>query len=689
MSAFPPVPPVSPRRAMTRGQLAVAAASGFRAKKSKNIPPAAPVSLKNRADEQARAKQRAKKPAKKQVTFSPPPPPLVERSRSTEVAEFLVGSLAAGKVTNESPKSPAKKQNSPFPEAPPGSLRSYELEPDLTRRQALSKLKSVPMEVFNDPKSVEQQKEHYFEFADYAVAAEITLPVHPFWHPDRSKGWVQHQFGVHQNKDGRVRVFDMDSTDYAQCVQQEYNRKTPKEPTSESSAQSEKVEEPKPQLSHEEWKQQLKLLAQQAPVLKHKDKVADIDTEIKSLHEKIKELDDQAFEKQGQIQSYKSLQEQLQTQINRCKTRLKRLEGAMKDQNIKREQLQRECDESNAAIQENRKKMQELQTKKRNISQKSEHFVQNLLNWADDLDGSDLDVSDLDVGDLDPLPNDALKHFNVDNVFPSGGPGAIGASNVVPSGVSDNISKSKAETSKLQDKAREEAAAIAASTENTGKAGMQKRKRHSKGVSSPKPPKKAKKSNSQKSHLEESSDKEEDSNDDASASESVSESVSESESESDSESESSEGEDSDEENSDEEDSDGSEDDDDDDSDSDSATQAQEAGLGKPVKYDWINGRGYGPDPDRKAKTHDWQKDFTQKEWKKIQGMSPHCRACHGFNNQPHTKDEFCVKAREWTKKRRKYYWAKKKKALAKMQAKENKRKLKRRQRKSAKKAKKK
>ena len=55
---------------------------------------------------------------------------------------------------------------------------------------------------------------------------------------------------------------------------------------------------------------------------------------------------------------------------------------------------------------------------------------------------------------------------------------------------------------------------------------------------------------------------------------------------------------------------------------------------------------YGPKPSQ-ARLHHWQKSVTQAEWKRINELSPACRACNGNNSQGHIKDKFCNKARSY------------------------------------------
>ena len=118
-------------------------------------------------------------------------------------------------------------------------------------------------------------------------------------------------------------------------------------------------------------------------------------------------------------------------------------------------------------------------------------------------------------------------------------------------------------------------------------------------------------------------------------------------------------------------SDDDDDDDDDDSESEEATQTSKSKKTKNTKkmkktkktkkaeaqgaQPDLPAWGYGPNPDRKSKVHEWQKFFTQKDWQQCHKLSPHCKACHGWTTVSHTKSPQCIACRAWCKARRRYY----------------------------------
>lgn len=71
---------------------------------------------------------------------------------------------------------------------------------------------------------------------------------------------------------------------------------------------------------------------------------------------------------------------------------------------------------------------------------------------------------------------------------------------------------------------------------------------------------------------------------------------------------------------------------------------------------------YGPKPFQK-RLHKWQKHVTQTQWKELNTLSPHCRACNGNNSQGHLGDAACVRGREYIKKLKKLIKDKKKPTL--------------------------
>lgn len=582
------------------------------------------------------------------TSFQAPPP---ERMSSVQVAQAILDMNGSGSSqsddASESPTGAVSRAIAAKDTTlPPMSLRSYrEVKPtEQERLVAKDKLSSHIVSIFHDHGKVEKQKKYFKVFADYAVASYITLPPHPFWHPNKAQGWAATTYGVHRNKDGRTRVFDMESTDYASCIKQEYihgqitlNAKASEQTKKKSSsAEANSTSTNETRLSETEFNTQLKRLAEQAPLSVSAEEAARLDKRIEKLETTLsvyerdaKDVKDAELSVMQCAKKHKIAIAKLVHEVKKLKERMASLMVRKKEHESKQEFLQEQIKKTQGELTTLRLKKQQCK-KSFDVGKALKQLVDGEvfdLTTSGDVFRDDTFYKDLGIDDWS-------KYFS-DSEMDVGG--------------SQQISKPDSVTPTKKSNIDEES-----SSKNL------KRKAPDNNSQSSKPHKKAKRRVKLRGSSKKTT-KKQNASERQSNSEGDSDDIDDDDDESSNTSDTSEDEDSNDDDS---------NDDDDDTSGSSAEDEDEpktkAGAQPPNPWGW------GPDMNNtKRKIHNWQRKLSQKHWKKVTLLAPYCRTCQGLNNYPHTGSEQCMKARAYTKKVRNYIQqeeAQQRKELRKLQA---------------------